>query len=62
MLDIKQILWIQKYYPNYLIILVGDPNQLPLVGEGENKKGWKSLKIDLNFKLNKDYRCTDVNL
>jgi hypothetical protein len=49
--------WLQKSYPTYTFILVGDWNQLPPV----NEEPISDNQIDLEIQLTGQYRQTDIN-
>jgi tRNA uridine 5-carbamoylmethylation protein Kti12 len=57
----KMIDWISKYYPNYIIILIGDPDQLPMVKTSENcnDEDWQDIDFDLHYNLIGNHRIAD---
>lgn len=63
MLEKKAVDYIKKFYPNYIIVLIGDPDQLPMVQtENEEKEDWTDIVFDYHYKLIGNHRIEDFEL
>jgi hypothetical protein len=59
MVSKKMIDWIRKFYPNYTIVLIGDPDQFPMIKDDTNNEDWQDIEFDYHYKLIGNHRIKD---